>query len=58
MREEGITDAFLAEKVGRERSTVTRWRLGRTKPDWEAMAALEKETAGAVTFRDFMEPAE
>lgn len=48
-----ITDAKLAEKVGRERSTVTRWRRGNTRPDWEAMIALEKVTDGAVTYRDF-----
>lgn len=53
MQMANIKDAQLAEKVGRERSTVTRWRRGETKPDFDAMMALEKVTEGAVTYRDF-----
>lgn len=53
----GISDAELAAQVGRERSTVTRWRLEKTRPDWDALAALEKATQGAVTFRDFAKEA-
>lgn len=49
------TDAEFAQKVGRERSTVTRWRLRKTRPDWTAMAAIERVTEGAVTSRDFMD---
>lgn len=54
MKLANVTDAKLAEKVNRDRSSVTRWRLKRTRPDWEAIHALEKATDGAVTFRDFM----
>lgn len=53
MELKGISDAELASKVKRERSTVTRWRLDKTRPDWDALAALEKATEGAVTYRDF-----
>ncbi len=48
------TDNELAEKVGRDRSTVTRWRLGETRPDWDAISLLEHATDGAVTARDFV----
>lgn len=54
MKITNTTDAGLAVKVRRDRSTVTRWRLKRTRPDWEAIQALEEVTEGAVTFRDFM----
>lgn len=48
------TDAEFAAKVNRERSTITRWRLKQTRPDWDAMASIEDATEGAVTARDFM----
>lgn len=49
-----LKDDEIAQLVGRERSTVTRWRLGKTRPDWDAIEALERVTKGAVTARDFM----
>lgn len=52
------TDAEFASKVKRERSTITRWRLKQTRPDWDAMASIEEATEGAVTARDFMRPTE
>lgn len=57
MTETGETDATLCAKVGRDRSTVTRWRLGQTRPDYDAMAALETVTIGQVTYKDFAERA-
>lgn len=53
MELENLTDAGLAEKVGRDRSNVTRWRRGDTKPDFEALVAIEKITGGKVTALDF-----
>jgi transcriptional regulator with XRE-family HTH domain len=53
MELEKLTDAGLAEKVGRDRSNVTRWRRGDTKPDFEALVAIEKITGGKVTALDF-----
>lgn len=50
-----ITDARLAEAVGRDRTTVSRWRNGKARPDWSAFAAIEKATNGMVTARDFVE---
>lgn len=48
------TDAKLAEEVERDRSTVTRWRQGKTRPDWLAIEKLEAVTNGAVTAQDFV----
>jgi transcriptional regulator with XRE-family HTH domain len=53
MELESLTDTQLAEKVGRDRSNVSRWRLKRTKPDFEALVAIEQISAGKVTAKDF-----
>lgn len=53
MEIENLTDASLAEKVGRDRSNVTRWRRGDTKPDFDALVAIEKMSGGKVTALDF-----
>lgn len=53
MEQEGLTDVQLAEKVNRHRSNVMRWRTGETKPDFEALVAIEHVTDGRVTARDF-----
>lgn len=52
---EGLTDGELAERVKRDRSNVLRWRKGLTRPDFDALLALEKVTEGRVTARDFAE---
>ncbi len=57
MKTAGETDATIADKVGRDRSSVTRWRLGRTKPDFDALVALERASKGLITARDFVEQA-
>lgn len=53
MRAEGLNDAALAIKVGVDRSNVTRWRRGDTKPGFDALVALEKFSEGKVTAKDF-----
>jgi ribosome-binding protein aMBF1 (putative translation factor) len=54
MATEGITDNELAVKVKRDRTNVLRWRKGETKPDFDALIALEHITDGKVTARDFV----
>lgn len=56
MRAKALTDAAFAEMVGRDRTTVSRWRTEKTRPDWPALAAIERATNGAVTARDFLQP--
>lgn len=50
-----LTDREVANAVSRDRSNVTRWRLGVTRPDFEALIALEQFTKGKVTAKDFMD---
>ena len=53
MAQEGLTDVDLAERVNRHRSNVLRWRTGATRPDFDALVAIEHLTGGKVTARDF-----
>lgn len=55
MKLEGISDVDLAAQVKRDRSNVLRWRNGVTKPDFDALVAIEKISKGKVTARDFAE---
>jgi transcriptional regulator with XRE-family HTH domain len=53
MEKNGVSDEALAKAVGRERSTVTRWRLEKTRPDWDVLAKLEQATNKKVRASDF-----
>jgi len=55
MTKAGLTDGELAAQVKRDRSNVLRWRKGETRPDFEALLAIEEITKGKVTARDFAE---
>jgi hypothetical protein len=57
MEKNGHTDNSLAPLVGRDRTTVMRWRTEQTRPDWEALAAIEKVTKRRVTASDFVQVA-
>lgn len=58
MASEGINDTDLAVRVKRDRSNVLRWRHGKTRPDFDALVAIERITDGKVTARDFAEAAQ
>ncbi len=49
----GETDEQFAAKIGTDRSTVTRLRGTNQKPSAKTMAAIARETKGAVTANDF-----
>jgi transcriptional regulator with XRE-family HTH domain len=53
MKLEGLSDVELAARVNRDRTNVLRWRNGVTKPDFDALVAIEKISKGKVTARDF-----
>lgn len=53
----GLTDAAFAALVGRDRTSVTRWRNGTTRPDLDALLAVYVATGGLVTPNDFLIPA-
>jgi transcriptional regulator with XRE-family HTH domain len=54
MKLEELTDADLAAKVNRDRSSVTRWRRGDNKPDFDALIAIHNISGGRVTAQDFV----
>lgn len=54
MAEAGLTDARLAEHLGVDRSTVTRWRNGTRPPLWAAVK-IEQLSGGAVRPSEFIE---
>ncbi len=56
MAETKLTDAAFAALIGRDRTSVMRWRKGETRPDWEALYKIVRETNGAVTPTDFLSP--
>lgn len=49
-----ISDGDFAEKIGIDRSSVSRLRRGVTRPDWPTIERIVSETAGAVTANDFL----
>lgn len=57
MKAEKITDAEFAKMVGRERSTITKLRLGQTKPSLELALRIANVSHGRVSPGDLM-PAE
>jgi transcriptional regulator with XRE-family HTH domain len=56
MKANGVTDAALAKRIGRERSVVTRYRNGEAQPSLDAAWAIAVETGGAVRLDDWFRP--
>lgn len=57
MAQAGLKDENLSKMIGLERSTVTKLRLGRGKPSFKTLIAIEKVTGGKVKASDFVEAA-
>jgi ribosome-binding protein aMBF1 (putative translation factor) len=55
MKLHSVTDADLAETIGRCRTAVLRYRSGKITPPLSVIAKIEKATKGKVTFKDFVE---
>lgn len=55
MKAANLSDVDLAAQVKRDRTNVLRWRTGKTKPDFDALVAIENISNGKVTARDFAE---
>lgn len=47
------TDSWLAERVGRDRSIITRIKNGDALPSVEVAAAIQRLTGGEVTATDY-----
>ena len=54
MEKKGIKDAEFAERIGKDRSLVSRYRRGEVIPSLDVIARIEAATAKAVSFRDFL----
>ena len=48
----------LAEKLSLERSTVTKLRLGKSKPSFDVLMQIQRLSENAVTANDFAEAAQ
>ena len=57
MKMAGLTDEQMAEKIGKDRTLVSRYRRGDVVPPLEIIAQIESASSGAVTFRDFLKVA-
>lgn len=52
MKENGLSDEQLAERVGSARTTISRIRRGKRRPSWNLAARLKEVTGGKVTLDD------
>lgn len=50
---EGIKDAEFADRIGRDRSMVSKLRRGIVKPTIDLAAKIEEQTGGAVTMQSW-----
>jgi transcriptional regulator with XRE-family HTH domain len=53
MAENGLTDDAVAQRIGRDRSFVTKLRQGRATPSLRTAQDLSLATNGAVSAEDF-----
>lgn len=51
-----LSDETVAEAVGRNRVSVSRWRRRLVRPDWDAIEAIRSFTDGEVTADDWSGP--
>lgn len=49
-----ISDDEFAEKIGKHRTIVSRYRRGEVIPPLEVIAVIDDVTSHAVSFRDFL----
>lgn len=56
MAERGLSDEAVADAVGRNRVSVSRWRRRLVRPDWGAIDALKAFSDGAVSAEDWSGP--
>jgi transcriptional regulator with XRE-family HTH domain len=58
MDSNGVTDASLGERLGVDRTTISRIRCGRNKPSWDLAAKIKEASDGSVTPDDFLSEAQ
>lgn len=55
MKAADLKDTDFAERIGMDRTFVSRLRRGLVKPSIKTVVAIERATGGAVKARDFVE---
>lgn len=53
MAQRGLDDQRVADEVGTDRSTISRIRRRKTRPDWQTIRRLRQWSDGAITASDF-----
>ena len=56
LKKTGTTQSAFADKIGRSVASVSRLASGEQRPDWDTIEAIERETGGKVTRKDFGPP--
>lgn len=56
MADRKLSDEAVADAVGRNRVSVSRWRRRLVRPDWGAIDSIKAFTDGAVTADDWTGP--
>lgn len=54
LERQGIDDAAFAERIGKDRTTINRWKKGRKKPTLDDAAKIEAETQGEVPMSSWV----
>jgi len=54
LSKERLTDAAFAARISRDRSFVTRLRLGAARPSFSTISSIMVATNGAVSADDFL----
>lgn len=54
MRERQLSDEVVADAIGRSRVSVSRYRRGLVRPDWNTIEALDAFTRGKVSVADWL----
>lgn len=49
-----LTDEAFGAKVGMSQSQISRIKRGISRPSWDNLASIERETDGAVRAADFI----
>jgi transcriptional regulator with XRE-family HTH domain len=56
LRRERLTFEQFGAQIGRDRTQVWRWAMGKRTPDLETAMAIERETGGEVQAESFLPP--
>lgn len=53
MKAEGLSDSEVADMIGRHRTSISRFRRGETRPDYDTMILFQGISKGAVALESW-----